>query len=37
LVLDDLPYRKYPDGTLIAKDIVSRKKQLVPTILSLIE
>jgi len=37
LILDDLPYRKNPDGTLIAKDIVSRKKQLVPTILSLME
>ncbi len=36
-ILDDLPYRKNPDGTLIAKDIVSRKKQLVPTILSLME
>ena len=36
-ILDDLPYRKNTDGTLIAKDIVSRKKQLVPTILSLME
>jgi len=36
-ILDDLPYRKNADGTLIAKDIVSRKKQLVPTILSLME
>ena len=36
-ILDDLPYRKNPDGTLIANDIVSRKKQLVPTILSLME
>ena len=36
-ILDDLPYRKNTDGTLIAKDIVSRKKQLVPTLLSLME
>jgi manganese-dependent inorganic pyrophosphatase len=36
-ILEDLPYRKNPDGTLIAKDIVSRKKQLVPAILSLME
>jgi manganese-dependent inorganic pyrophosphatase len=36
-ILDDLPYRKNPDGSLIAKDVVSRKKQLVPTILSLME
>jgi len=36
-ILDDLPYRKNTDGTLIAKDIVSRKKQLVPTLLSLVE
>lgn len=36
-ILEDLPFRKNPDGTLIAKDIVSRKKQLVPAILSLLE
>ncbi len=36
-ILYDLPYRKSPDGTLIAKDVVSRKKQLVPTLLSLME
>jgi len=36
-ILDDLPFRKNPDGTLTAKDVVSRKKQLVPTILSLLE
>ncbi|MCJ7520528.1 MAG: DHH family phosphoesterase [Anaerolineaceae bacterium] len=36
-ILEDLPFRKNTDGTLIAKDIVSRKKQLVPAILSLME
>jgi manganese-dependent inorganic pyrophosphatase len=35
-ILEDLPFRKNPDGTLNAKDIVSRKKQLVPAILSLL-
>ncbi len=36
-ILEDLPFIKNNDGTLIAKDMVSRKKQLVPTILSLLE
>lgn len=36
-ILDDLPFRKNPDNTLTAKDLVSRKKQLVPAILSLLE
>ncbi len=36
-ILDDLPYQRNPDGTLIAEDLVSRKKQLVPAILSLLE
>ena len=36
-ILDDLPFIKNNDGTLIAKDMVSRKKQLVPAILSLLE
>ena len=36
-ILGDLPYPKNNDGTLTAKDIVSRKKQLVPSILSLLE
>jgi manganese-dependent inorganic pyrophosphatase len=35
-ILEDLPFRKNADGTLNAKDIVSRKKQLVPAILSLL-
>jgi manganese-dependent inorganic pyrophosphatase len=35
-ILEDLPFRKNPDGSLNAKDIVSRKKQLVPAILSLL-
>ncbi len=36
-ILEDLPFIKNNDGTLIAKDMVSRKKQLVPAILSLLE
>ena len=36
-ILDDLPFEKNQDGTLSAKGMVSRKKQLVPTILSLLE
>jgi len=36
-ILEDLPFQKNPDGTLIADDLVSRKKQLVPAILSLLE
>jgi len=36
-ILGDLPYPKNNDGTLSAQDIVSRKKQLVPSILSLLE
>jgi manganese-dependent inorganic pyrophosphatase len=36
-ILEDLPFIKNSDGTLIAKDMVSRKKQLVPVILSLLE
>jgi manganese-dependent inorganic pyrophosphatase len=36
-ILEDLPFIKNNDGTLFAKDMVSRKKQLVPTILSLLE
>ena len=37
MILEDLPYRRDPDGTLIAEDLVSRKKQLVPAILSILE
>lgn len=35
--VDDLPYRHLPDGTLDAPDVVSRKKQLLPALLSLLE
>lgn len=36
-VLDDLPYPKLPDGTRDAPGVVSRKKQLLPTLLGLLE
>jgi manganese-dependent inorganic pyrophosphatase len=36
-VLTGLPYKPLPDGTWIAEGIVSRKKQLLPVILGLIE
>jgi manganese-dependent inorganic pyrophosphatase len=36
-VFDDLPYPGSTDGTRFAKGVVSRKKQLLPTILSLLE
>lgn len=35
-ILDDLPYPKQDDGTRLAKGVVSRKKQLLPAILSLL-
>jgi manganese-dependent inorganic pyrophosphatase len=34
---EDLPYPVSPDGTRFAKGVVSRKKQLLPVILSLLE
>ena len=34
---DDLPYPSNPDGTRNAQGVVSRKKQLLPVILSLLE
>ena len=34
---DDLPYQGNSDGTRSAKGVVSRKKQLLPVILSLLE
>lgn len=37
LILNDLPYKLRTDGTLHADGIVSRKKQLIPAILSLLE
>ena len=36
-LLDDLPYLPTQDGTRLAEGIVSRKKQLLPTVLSLLE
>lgn len=36
-VLDDLPYPKLQDGTLQAEGVVSRKKQLIPVMLALLE
>ena len=37
LVLDDLPYPPLPDGTRDAPGVVSRKKQLLPVVLGLLE
>lgn len=36
-VLDDLPYPPLPDGTREAQGVVSRKKQLLPAVLGLLE
>ena len=36
-ILDDLPYPHEPDGTLQADGVVSRKKQLLPVVLGLLE
>jgi len=36
-ILGDLPFPKQTDGTLLAEDVVSRKKQLLPVILGLLE
>ena len=35
--LGDLPYPRQSDGTRLAKGVVSRKKQLLPTVLGLLE
>jgi manganese-dependent inorganic pyrophosphatase len=35
--LNDLPYTSLPDGTLDAPELMSRKKQLLPAILGLLE
>ncbi len=35
--LELLPFNRAPDGTLIAKDVVSRKKQLLPLVLGALE
>ena len=36
-VLSELPYPRQPDGTLLAGGVVSRKKQLLPVVLGLLE
>jgi manganese-dependent inorganic pyrophosphatase len=36
-IMDDLPYPRQPDGTRMATGVVSRKKQLLPTVLGLLE
>jgi manganese-dependent inorganic pyrophosphatase len=36
-ILEELPYLPMQDGTLLAEGVVSRKKQLLPGILSLLE
>jgi manganese-dependent inorganic pyrophosphatase len=35
--LDELPYRPLPDDTLLAEGVVSRKKQLLPIVFTLLE
>jgi manganese-dependent inorganic pyrophosphatase len=35
--LDELPYPRLPDSTLEARDVVSRKRQLLPALLSCLE
>jgi manganese-dependent inorganic pyrophosphatase len=37
VILDELPYQPMQDGTRLAEGVVSRKKQLLPGILSLLE
>lgn len=36
-ILGELPYPKQTDGTLLAEGVVSRKKQLLPVVLGLLE
>jgi len=36
-LLNDLPFEQLPDGTIEATSIVSRKKQLLPAVLGLVE
>lgn len=36
-ILSDLPYPRQPDGTRLAEGVVSRKKQLLPVVLGLLE
>lgn len=35
--LSELPYKRLPDGSLEARGVVSRKKQLLPAVLALLE
>jgi manganese-dependent inorganic pyrophosphatase len=35
--MDELPYRRLPDGSFSAEEVVSRKKQLLPVLLALLE
>jgi manganese-dependent inorganic pyrophosphatase len=35
--ISDLPYERQPDGTRLAQGVVSRKKQLLPVVLGLLE
>jgi manganese-dependent inorganic pyrophosphatase len=37
IILDDMPYVPLQDGTRLAEGVVSRKKQLLPVVLSLLE
>ncbi len=37
MVLEELPYKRLTDGTLDARGVVSRKKQLLPVVLALLE
>jgi manganese-dependent inorganic pyrophosphatase len=36
-ILDNLPYTPQADGTYLAEDVVSRKKQLLPVVFGLLE
>jgi manganese-dependent inorganic pyrophosphatase len=36
-IMDDLPYPRQSDGTRLAAGVVSRKKQLLPVVLGLLE
>ena len=37
VILENLPYTPLPDGTFLAEGVVSRKKQLLPVVLGLLE
>jgi len=36
-IIEDLPYALQADGTFLADGVVSRKKQLLPTVLGMLE